>query len=349
MSKKPHSATTSRKQNAPSKKSRAKSEAHKSLAKEVSSLLSKRNSREANHRVSQLEGLLDRTVNELERLRTSKFMLPAPKRSNTSKTNKSSYRVALPDTHGCFVDTEACNAALSDISILQPEEIILLGDHLDAGGFLAEHMSLGYVAEADYSYQDDVVAANQFLDAVQAACPHAKITYLEGNHEVRIERWIMTQRLRNAKDAKYLRSVFGPDVVLHLEQRGIRFIARSTMYDGLDVPGSIKIGKCYFTHGSYTGKSCAQKHRERFGGNVVFGHVHSANVDETRTVSEFRQGAWTPGCLCKRQPLYMHTNPTSWVHGYHLQIVQRNGAFLPLNVPIISGESYLQPLLENLK
>lgn len=309
--------------------------------------MSKTKSAEATQRVSQLEGLLNKAMLEIESLRTSKFNLSRVAKP-VARKNKSHFLVAMPDTHGCFVDNPACLAALEDVKRLQPSIIVLLGDHVDCGGFLAEHQTLGYVAESDYSYQDDVNAANQFLDALAAAAPNAQIVYLEGNHEIRIERWIMTQRMRNKKDAEFLRNLVGPRTVLSLDKRNIRWVARGLKHDGIGVPGVIKIGKCYFTHGSYTGTSCARKHLERFGGNVVFGHVHSAHDYQTRTVSEERIGAWSPGCLCEQQPLYMHTNPSSWVHGYHLQIVQHDESFLPVNVPIIAGRSYLDPLLSNL-
>lgn len=350
-----HSAATSRNKNAKAQPAKfaknaklAKTDEHKKLSKEVDSLLTKQQVQKSKVREQHLEGLLERAMSEIEKLRSSKFSISGGVKKPVARPDKSKYLMAMGDTHGCFVEQAAVTAALNDAAALQPEIIVLLGDHLDCGGFLAQHMTLGYVAEAEYAFQDDVNAANQFLDAVRAACPNAEIIYIEGNHEIRIERWIMTQRMRNKKDAKYLRDMFSPNTVLELEKRGIRFIARGQMYDGLSVPGSIKIGKCYFTHGSYCGEQATKKHLQRFGGNVVFGHVHIEDTYTTRTVTEPRTGAWTPGCLCHRQPLYMHTNPTSWVHGYHLQVIQPDGAFLPMNVPIIDGISYAAPLFANM-
>jgi hypothetical protein len=85
-----------------------------------------------------------------------------------------------------------------------------------------------------------------------------------------------------------------------------------------------------------------------FGSNVVFGHVHTADSAFDRKVSDGEIGAHCPGSLCRQQPLWMHTNPTNWTHGYGIQIVGEDGGFLHINIPIIEGRSYLSPLIGNL-
>lgn len=297
-----------------------------------------------------MENVLERALHEINRLKKSKFIIPTnPRRLRTIGKGESYYRVAIPDTHGMFVDLPALKACLDDLEILRPLEVILLGDHLECGGFLAEHQTLAYVAESNYSFVDDKNAAMVFLDSAQARCPSAIFEYLEGNHERRIERWIMTQEMRNNKDPEWMKGLHSAKVVLELEKRGIAYYEQCQMYDGLTVPGTIKRGKCYFTHGSYTGDNAAKKHLERFSSNVCFGHIHSAQIATNRTVAQACIAAWSPGCLCIQQRLWNHTNPTTWTHGYGLQIVQPTGDFLHINVPIINGTSYLAPLLNMLK
>lgn len=162
----------------------------------------------------------------------------------------------------------------------------------------------------------------------------------------RIEKFCVTSALRNQQDANFLLSLFGPHAVLHLDDRGIKYYRQSVRYDGLPIPGTIRLGKCYFTHGSRTGQNPAKAMLSDFGGNVVFGHVHRSDSYTSRTVSEGVIGAWTPGCLCKLQPLYSHTQVTGWSHGYGMQLVRDNGDFLHVNVPIIDGKSYLTQLTD---
>ena len=184
----------------------------------------------------QIEALL----NSLERARKPRVKIKA---KSTPALDGDFSRIIFGDTHGCKADTAALAALLADISAIKPKEIVMLGDHLDCGGFLAQHHTIGYVAETEYTFEDDVTAANQLLDEVQKRAPGASIYYLEGNHERRLERWCVTQALANRSDSNYLRRMFSAESVLSLEQRGIQFFKQGMFYHGLRIPATIKLGK----------------------------------------------------------------------------------------------------------
>lgn len=262
----------------------------------------------------------------------------------TKRGKEDIVRVVIPDTHGAKVDQKALAACLGDIRALDPDEVILLGDHVDCGGFLAQHHVMGYVAESAYTYEADIAATNAFLDALQAAAPRAKVEYCEGNHERRIEQWSLTQTLRNSKDAEYLRRAFAPEFLLKLKERGISYYRQGEFYDDLPLPGTIRKGKCYFTHGTSTSKQATTVTLNNFAGNVVFGHTHREQSSSARPVHTGQIKSWNPGCLCELQPLWQHTNPTSWTHGFAVQLAARSGEFLHLNIPIIGGKSLLGSL-----
>ena len=249
-------------------------------------------------------------------------------------------RAIIPDSHGEHIDLGARDAFLSDLQALDVHEIVMLGDHLDAGGTMSTHQK-SYSHEKTESYQDDVTAANVFLDKIQRASPRAVIHYLEGNHEQHVERWAVREFERK-KDADMVLEAIGPAAVLNLKKRGIAYYQRSTAYMNLSIPGAIKLGECYFVHGVSHAKNADQAHLERFGANVVFGHVHRVQGMNSRTVTSSGFGSWCPGTLAKLQPLYAHTAPTTWNHGYGLQFVAKSGAFLHINVPIHKGESLLR-------
>ena len=284
----------------------------------------------------------------LDRLRGSRVKLRLDRKAKASKGGVT-LRVIVPDSHGCFVDQSAASAMLADITLLKPSSIILLGDHLDCGGFLAEHHTWGYVAETDYTFEDDIEATNQFLDQLQSAAPQATIEYLEGNHERRIEKWIVTDALRSGKgsrsDVKMLNSMFSTQTVLGLDRRKIPIYKQGEWYDGCHVPGTILRDNCYFTHGQFTSKAAAAAHLAKYNSNIWFGHTHRMDMATKRTVSSGPIGAWNPGCLCQLQPYWMHQNLTDWVNGYGIQLVQRGLGHLNLQIPIINGVSYLSPLI----
>jgi predicted phosphodiesterase len=264
--------------------------------------------------------------------------------SVSKKTVGDIIRVIIPDTHGSKVDKLALEACLGDVKSLDCSDIILLGDHVDCGGFLAQHHTMGYVSESAYTYEHDIAETNAFLNTLQSVAPKATIDYLEGNHERRIEQWAVTQTLRNQSDAEFLRRAFSPEYLLQLSKRGISYYRQGVYYDDLPLPGTIRRGKCYFFHGSSTSKQATTVTLNSFAGNVVFGHTHREQSSSARPVHAGQIKAFNPGCLCELQPLWQHTNPTSWTHGYAVQIVARSGNFLHLNIPIVDGKSLLGSL-----
>lgn len=300
-------------------------------------------------RVAQLEKLVDKQQDRIDKMLKTRFKLPASKKT---KGKTGSYtRIIIPDTHGAKIDPLAAAAFFADLEFLAPsvKEVVMLGDHLDAGGFLAQHHTLGYVAETEDTFEDDVVATNLLLDRVQSTCPEAEIHYIEGNHERRIERWCVTQALANRRDSAYLHRLFGVEAQLNLEKRNIRHYKQGVFYDDCRIPATFRLGRCFFTHGSRVGQNPAKLMLSDFGGNVVFGHVHRIDMAASRSVKDGEVGAWSPGCLCKLQPMYAHTQVTKWAHGYGLQFVNGGGDFLHINVPIIEGKSYLVPLAQRIK
>ena len=222
----------------------------------------------------------------------------------------------------------------------------MLGDHLDAGGTFNAHQRT-YTSELTESYESDVAAANSFLNGIQKSAPKAEIFYLEGNHEQHIERWV-ARAFTSKKDADGLLDRYGPESVLQLKKRGIRYYRRAEQYMGVSIQGTIRLGKCFYTHGICANKHAASTHLARFGASVVFGHVHRSQSVIERTVTSSGIGAWCPGTLARLQPLYLHTSPSSWSHGYSAQFFNASGNFLHLNVPILNGRSLLQDVAKRL-
>jgi predicted phosphodiesterase len=299
-----------------------------------------------NARVRELETMNRELAQQLSDSR--KIHLPAVRPAKLGRaTSGDIVRFIIPDSHGSYADQRAISALIGDLAKTSPDEIVMLGDHVDCGGFLAQHHTMGYVAETDYTYEGDIAATNVFLDAIQKAAPKARIHYLEGNHEQRIEKWAVTQCLRNKKDADFLRKSFAPQYVLKLAERGVSYYRMAETYDGMPLPGVLKLGKSHFVHGIGASKHAADQHVRRFNASVFYGHTHRAQATVIRTISTGEIGAWSPGCLCRLQPLWMNQNIADWSHGYTLQFVSKHsGDFLAINIPIIDGKSHLGPLMD---
>jgi hypothetical protein len=308
-------------------------------------LLAEKNLAEQAARLKRINGLLVRQLQESQKtVRRVKFKAPTRVRMRGDLL-----RVIIPDSHGSAIDPVAAGAFLHDLKKIDPQEIVMGGDHVDCGGFLAQHHTLGYVAQTDYSYFEDIEAANHFIDQIQCAAPRARIHYIEGNHERRVETWCVTESLRNRKDSEMLRRFLAPEYMLRLKARGITYYRQSEHYMGIGIPGAIRLGKCYFWHSVSTAKQAAAVNLRQFAANVVYFHTHREDMASGVPVGKGDIGAWNPGCLCKRQPLWQHTRPTDWTTGYAVQCVSPTQNFLHINARIVDGSSLLIPFWDKHK
>lgn len=302
---------------------------------------------EAQKRIAHLTQQLERSTRQIEdlhKVRRPKIRAEKPR----PRLKGDVTRLILCDLHGSKMSTGAAQSALGLAKQLVPNEVFLLGDMVDCGGFLAQHHTLGYVAETPYTYEQDIASAAAWMRQLRDTVPNAVIEYLEGNHEQRVERWCVTESLRSKVDSGLLMRRLAPQNLIDLPALQIRHYRMGRCYDGLTVQGTLKRGNCYFTHGSFlTSKHAAHDAVARFAGNVWYGNTHRADVYIGHRANVGVVGAWNPGCLCELQPLWQNTNPTDWTHGVGVQFVSRTGKFLNLIVPIIDGECLLNALLSN--
>ncbi len=295
-------------------------------------------------KIKSLENQVEILATALKKSRDARHTVRiAPKL--TARTKDEIVRVIIPDSHGSAIDPVAAAAFLADLKYLDPDEIVMLGDHVDCGGFLAQHHTLGYVAQTTYSYEEDIQCANHFLNQIQKLAPRAVIHYIQGNHERRIEKWAVTSALANARDSEMLRRAFDPEFLLNLSDRGIKYYRQSTHYMGIRIPGAIKLGKCFFWHSVASAKDSASVNLRQFGANVVFGHIHREQSASGVPVGLGDIGAWCPGGLTLQQPLWQHTRPTDWTLGFGVQFQAKSHNFLHINSRIVKGQSLLLPLL----
>jgi len=298
-------------------------------------------------RIEQLE-------QQLKDARKANHTLPAGKKRKSSKTDF--IRLIVPDTHGCHIDKKWAAALFGDIGQLDIKQVVHLGDALECGSFLAQHHTLGYVSQVSdkhYTFEDDVSATNSLFDKLQELCPGAEFHYMEGNHEHRIQKYCVTTAKKSGtaypqKEAEALMRIYGPEHVLHLEKRGINYYQQGRQYMGLPLMAMIKLGKCHFVHGISTSQNAAKAHLDKVGGNVVYGHTHRMDSFHSRTIASGGIGAWSPGCGCMLQPLYLNQHFSTWQQGFGVQLVASDGSFLHINVPVSKGKSYLTLLTEKL-
>lgn len=290
----------------------------------------------------------DQLLDEFTDMREARPIAKLPK-TRPARPGGDRLRVSVGDVHGMRMDRAAVEAFLADVRLLDPDEIVLGGDIVECGGWLAKHQPIGFVALSDYTYQEDIAAANWFLDELIKAAPRAVIYYIEGNHEDRVERWIVDETLGSKRDAEFLLAAFSPRTLLRLEERGIHYFRRSEVYVDGAPRGWIRLGKMFFTHTLGRGKNAAHQAAAKTAGNVTYFCTHREDTATIVFPSVGLVKAFNPGCMCVMQPVWMNSDVSNWSQGYAVDVIAKSENFQRFHVPIWRGESLAGAMVERFK
>jgi hypothetical protein len=155
--------------------------------------------------------------------------------------------------------------------------------------------------------------------------------------------------MSHQRDSDFLRKAFAPQFLLRLKERGIEYIRRSEVrIPGLP-PGWIKRGKMYFCHELTGGKTAATTAVMKVGGNVTFFHTHQTSSATLVLPAVGIITAFCPGCLCQRQPLWKHSDPSNWSQGYAIDIIAPDESFQHIDIPIWDGRSLANAMITRFK
>jgi predicted phosphodiesterase len=316
-------------------------------------------------RVLDLENQIRQLEETIKQLRAAKmFAMPIGKGAK-AKRGDAFIRVVVGDTHGsaldglewgepgkkgeprsCKISGGAAKAFLEDLEFLRPAEVVHLGDVVEAGAFLASHHAWGYVHECTYTWVEDQLAANCFLNEAQARTRDAEWYLTEGNHDRRPEIWCIDQVGGNYQDAVAMVDREGTRALLHIKERGIKYIGSTELMPGEHRPGVLKLGRCRYTHGSACGMNAAKANLDAFSANVCFGHTHRIATAAKEIADSPHIQAWSFGALCERRRMWQNGDPSNWQNGYGIQVVDcATGRFQTIQIGIIDGQSLLPCLV----
>ena len=233
----------------------------------------------------------------------------------------------LSDIHFPIHDPEAINAALDYGCEHDPTVVLLDGDIMDI------HDLSFHERTTMRSYlMAEVQMLVEFLDALRAMFPKARIIFKEGNHEERVRRWFMAKAPElMATDCFDL-----PAFVSFLSKRPDAF-SRVEWVTGKRI---IRCGHLAMLHGhEFKGGGGVNPARWLFlrtGENAICGHFHRTSEHSEPSLSGEQRGAWSTGCLCHLSPDYMRHN--KWNHGFAWIEVEQAGTFRVKNIRIIDGK-----------
>lgn len=252
----------------------------------------------------------------------------------------------LEPTH----DESAMSVALAMISDIKPDEIVLVGDNLD----LPEMGKYLTYPTYQQTTQAAIDRASLFCAQLRKAAPDADITWLAGNHEERMPKYIAT----NAMAAYGLKRANQPESWPVLS---VPFLVRMDEYDIVYKPGYPAADywlneKLRIIHGDRvkSNGSTAHVYLNQEKTSVIYGHIHRIETayktredyDGPRTIM-----AASPGCLARidgaipstkggvdldGRPLTRHEN---WQQGLGVVTYEKKGQakFTYECIPIYGG------------
>jgi len=241
--------------------------------------------------------------------------------------------LVLPDLHIPHHDRAALACVFKAYEHLRPDEVVILGDWLDCEQFSTHPKSSMAEVRAHRFVDDELQPCIEALDRLQAR--GNSLVYIEGNHEQRIERFAIS-----------LGDGLGPELYALVCPRAIFAQGRKRF---TWIPYKSQLAHYEITpdlwalHGWSFAKSAARIHQDRaVSVSVVYGHTHRQQSEARRDPASGRVlKAWSPGCLCKLQPLYRQNMPTSWVQGFSIVYIGSGGRWTDYTVTIQDGECVL--------
>lgn len=229
--------------------------------------------------------------------------------------------MVLPDLHIPHHDEKALACVLKAYQVLRPDEVVVLGDWLDCEQFSSHGVKTIVEMRAHRFIEDELEPCNAVLDKLQKY--KNKLTYIEGNHEQRIERWAANWGQRLGPD---LYKLMSPRKLIGEGRSNFTWVPYSGHLSHYEItPALEKSSALWAIHGWSHAKAAARIHLQKaVSVSVVFGHTHRVQSETIRnpTNGHYLTG-WSPGCLSKLQPLYQLGNPTAWGHGFSLVYVGR--------------------------
>jgi predicted phosphodiesterase len=223
----------------------------------------------------------------------------------------------ISDVHFPEEDPRVWRGFVDFCADLQPAEIILGGDILE----LESCSSHGGVARPAHLIEE-ITYARARLDELQAAAPSSKITFLEGNHEDRLNR-IVVNMLPTLDGALDLPSL------LQLKERGIAWHKFGHV---------VRRGSVAFVHGWWSPQHHAAKMLRELGESVVYGHTHRSQMF-CKGGPRGPRAAYGMPCARDLDAPWMKGRPSGWTQGWGLVELDDAGRYQVHVIHAVDGRA----------
>jgi predicted phosphodiesterase len=226
--------------------------------------------------------------------------------------------LVIPDLHAPYHDAAAFDLVEQAARKSRLTDVVVIGDFVDCLAVSAHPKT----SERKYFLSQEIETAGALLRRVRMWAPRLHVT--EGNHETRLQRYIMDHAPELADTHPTVREMLG------IEKREWTAY-RDHMF----------LGNVGFTHDlGHSGPQALNQTLAAFGTNIVFGHTHRLGIVYDGNVDGSHRVAMNVGWLGDyAEVTYMHRSKMkSWQHGFGFIRQEKSGISHMQAVPIVRGE-----------
>jgi predicted phosphodiesterase len=243
-----------------------------------------------------------------------------------SKNHSWSMVVVANDFHVPWHDEQALALLRMFLRKEKPDWLILNGDFQD----FWEISRFDLTPRTGKAFIEEIRLGKKILKSLRRALPHARITWIEGNHEFRLRRYL----IQNARELYGLSGLSVPEL-FGLKDLNINYVPCHPMASRF-TDNFIRVGNLYVghwdkvsMHGGYAAKALV----ETKGVSILQGHTHRFGAHARTTVDGRVLLGIENFCMCRREASYVaHPN---WQLGFsviHLHAKSGESCWYPVQL-----------------
>ena len=229
--------------------------------------------------------------------------------------------IFVPDCHVPFHDVTAYKLMLSVCRDFKPDEVVVLGDFFDFYSVSRHEKDPSH----DFKlFKDELDASRGVLAQLEVAARTKKLTFLSGNHENRLKKYI-------SSNTPKLHGLLKTEKLLGIDEKW-QFIEYGQN-------NRHKVGNLVATHGGRPGEHPASAMVKKWRHSVVFGHCHKIQEHHLTNINGQDWVGLSPGWLGDETKAAEYLIDVSdWSKGFLLVWTKPNGEFFYQMVHVKEGK-----------
>lgn len=205
--------------------------------------------------------------------------------------------MVISDIHIPYQDDQAVEVMYDFSKKHKPDKLFINGDLVD----FYRLSTFDKDPERKDTVKEEIYRARVFLNGLRKANPKARMTFLHGNHENRLQRYLWRNPELDGLDNLQIKRL------LNLDKYGIKEVKVDRDYWSSET-GHVKQGDAIIMHGdnrlngakggTYAGYAAKNTMLNGINNSIIMGHTHRAAIVYHRTPYKTLTGV-EGGCLCK--------------------------------------------------